>query len=92
MCHDASSLAPSITPPLRGVIAYLAACHGREVMLELSPQGLACDGRDVIILSLVEMGLLKVTPYGEDPMRARHLELQIGVVGDGLELGVAWPA
>jgi hypothetical protein len=36
--------------------------------------------------------LLKVAPYGDDPMRARHLELQIGVAGDGHEFGVAWPA
>jgi hypothetical protein len=37
------------------------------------------------------VGLLKVA-YGDDPMRDGHLELQIGVVGDGHELGVAWLA
>jgi hypothetical protein len=47
----------------------------REVVFELSPRGLACGDRDVVILPLVEVGLLKVTPYGDDPMRARHLEL-----------------
>ena len=56
----------------------------------LSPYGMACSGHDVVILPLVEVGLLKVAPYGDDPMRAGHLELQIGVVGDGHELGIAW--
>jgi hypothetical protein len=28
---------------------------------------------------------------GDDPVGARHLELEVGVVGDGHELGVAWP-
>jgi hypothetical protein len=28
---------------------------------------------------------------GDDPIGARHLELQVGVVGDGHELRVAWP-
>jgi hypothetical protein len=27
----------------------------------------------------------------DDPVGARHLELQVGVVGDGHELRVAWP-
>jgi hypothetical protein len=27
---------------------------------------------------------------GDDPIRARHLELEVGVVGDSHELGVAW--
>jgi hypothetical protein len=44
-------------------------------MFELSPRGLPCDGSDVVILLLVEVGLLKVAPYGDDPMRAGHLEL-----------------
>jgi hypothetical protein len=29
---------------------------------------------------------------GDDPVRARHLELEVGVVGDGHELGVARPS
>jgi hypothetical protein len=28
---------------------------------------------------------------GDDPVGARHLELEVGVVGDGHELRVAWP-
>jgi hypothetical protein len=28
---------------------------------------------------------------GDDPVGARHLELEVGVVGDGHELSVAWP-
>jgi hypothetical protein len=29
---------------------------------------------------------------GDDPVGARHLELQVGVVGDDHELRVAWPS
>jgi hypothetical protein len=28
---------------------------------------------------------------GDDPVGARHLELEVSVVGDGHELGIAWP-
>jgi hypothetical protein len=51
-----------------------------------SPQGLACGYRDVIVLSFIEVGLLKVSSYGDDPVRTGHLELKVGVVGDGHEL------
>ena len=47
----------------------------RKVVFGLSPRGLACGGHDVVILSLVEVGLLKVAPYGDDPTRAGYLEL-----------------
>ena len=36
------------------------------------------------------MGPLEVASYSDDPMRAEHLELQVGVVGDNYELGIAW--
>ena len=29
---------------------------------------------------------------GDDTVRSWHLELEVGVVGDGHELGVAWPS
>ena len=61
-------------------------------MFGISPRGLAPNYHDVIVLSFVEVGLLKVTTYSDDPMWARHLELQVGVVGEGHELGVACPA
>ena len=38
---------------------------------------------------LAAVGLLKVALDGDDPLRARHLELEVGVVGDGHELGEA---
>jgi hypothetical protein len=34
--------------------------------------------------------LLKAILDGDDPLRAEHLELQVGVVGDGHELGEEW--
>jgi hypothetical protein len=27
---------------------------------------------------------------GDDPVRARHLELEVGIIGDNHELGIAW--
>ena len=41
---------------------------------------------------LVVVSLLEATLDGDDPLRARHLELQVGVVGDGHELFIAWSA
>ena len=34
--------------------------------------------------------MLEAALDGDDPLRAGHLELQVGVVGDGHELGEAW--
>ena len=39
---------------------------------------------------LIVVGLLEAALDGDDPLRAGHLELQVGVVGDGHELGEAW--
>jgi hypothetical protein len=47
---------------------------------------------DVIVLSFVEEGQLKVTFYGDYPMGTEHLKLEVGIVGDGHELGIAWSA
>jgi hypothetical protein len=41
---------------------------------------------------LIVVGLLEATFDGDDPLRAGHLQLQIGVVWDNHELGEAWPA
>ena len=60
-------------------------------MFEISPRGLARSYRDVVVLPFTEVDLLKVATYGDDPVWARHVELQVGVVGDGHELGMAWP-
>jgi hypothetical protein len=40
---------------------------------------------------LIVVGLLKAALDGDDPIRAEHLQLQVGVVWDGHELGKAWP-
>jgi hypothetical protein len=42
---------------------------------------------DAVLLAVV--GLLKAALNGDDPLRAGHLELEIGVVGDDHELGEA---
>ena len=45
---------------------------------------------DAVLLAVV--GLLAAALTGDDPLVARHLQLQIGVVGDNHELGETWPA
>ena len=39
---------------------------------------------------LIVVGLLETALDGDDPLRARHLELEVAVVGDSHELGEAW--
>ena len=43
------------------------------------------DALDVALIGVLERGA-----DGDDTFRARHLQLEVGVVGDGHELGVAW--
>jgi hypothetical protein len=55
--------------------------------LQVSDEGLG-------ILHALHVAFVRVSVRGadgDDPVGARHLELEIGVVGDGHELGVAWP-
>jgi hypothetical protein len=42
---------------------------------------------DVVLLAVV--GLLEAVLDGDDPLRARHLKLEVGVVGDDHKLGEA---
>ena len=51
---------------------------------------MTCSRRDVIVFPFVEVGLSKVATYGDDPVGTRHLELEVGVIGNGHELGIAW--
>ena len=43
---------------------------------------------DLVALDLGLIGPLERSADGDDPMRAWHLELEVGVVGDGHELSV----
>jgi hypothetical protein len=45
---------------------------------------------DVVLLAVV--GLFEAALDGDDPLGARHLQLQLGVVRYIHELGEAWPA
>ena len=47
-------------------------------------------GRLGDLVLLVVVSLLEATFDGDDPLRVGHLELEVGVVGDGHELGKAW--
>jgi hypothetical protein len=53
---------------------------------------LACGHRNVIVFTFIEVGLLKVTSYGDDPMRTGHFKLEVSIVGDGNELSITWLA
>ena len=43
-----------------------------------------------VALDLSLVGVLEGGADDDDPARTRHLQLQIGVVGDSHELRVAW--
>jgi hypothetical protein len=50
-------------------------------------------GESLGVLHALHVAFVRVAVRGsdgDDPIRARHLELEVGVVGDGHELGVAW--
>jgi hypothetical protein len=52
-------------------------------------------GEGLSVLHAFHVAFVRVAVRGsdsDDPDRARHLELEVGVVGDGHELGVAWPS
>jgi hypothetical protein len=60
--------------------------------LQVSDEGLGL-GEGLSVLHALHVAFVRVSvrgPDGDDPVGARHLELEVGVVGDGHELGVAW--
>jgi hypothetical protein len=60
--------------------------------LQVSDEGLGF-GEGLGILHALYVAFVRVSVRGadgDDPVGARHLELEVGVVGDGHELGVAW--
>jgi hypothetical protein len=51
-------------------------------------------GKGLGVLHALYVAFVRVSVRGaddDDPVGAWHLELEVGVVGDGHELGVAWP-
>jgi hypothetical protein len=61
--------------------------------LQVGDEGLGF-GEGLDVLHALHIALVRVSIRGadvDDPVGARHLELEVGVVGDGHELGVAWP-
>ena len=43
------------------------------------------------MLAVARVGVRKGATHSDDVVRSRHLQLEVGVVGDRHELGVAWP-
>jgi hypothetical protein len=61
--------------------------------LQVGDEGLGF-GEGLGVLHALHVAFVRVSVRGadgDDPVGARHLELEVGVVGDGHKLGVAWP-
>jgi hypothetical protein len=62
--------------------------------LQVGDEGLRFD-EGLGVLHALHIAFVRVSVRGadgDDPVGARHLDLEVGVVGDGHELGVAWPS
>jgi hypothetical protein len=73
-----------------GVALRIRHLHGEA--LQVSDEGLGF-GEGLSVLHALHVAFVRVSlcgSDGDDPVGARHLELEVGVVGDGHELGVAW--
>jgi hypothetical protein len=60
--------------------------------LQVGDEGLGF-GEGLGVLHALHVAFVRVSVRGadgDDPVGAQHLELEVGVVGDGHELGVAW--
>jgi hypothetical protein len=60
--------------------------------LQVGDEGLGF-GEGLSVLHALHVAFVRVSVCGsdgDDPVGARHLELEVGVVGDGHELGIAW--
>ena len=44
------------------------------------------------MLAVAHVGVRKGATHSDDVVRPRYLQLEVGVVGDRHELGVAWPS
>jgi hypothetical protein len=71
------------------------AFHIRHLLgeaLQVGNEGLGF-GEGLSVLHALHVAFVRVSVRGadgDDPVEARHLELEVGVVGDGHELSVAW--
>jgi hypothetical protein len=62
-------------------------------VLQVGDEGLRF-GEGLSVLHALHIAFVRVSVRGadgDDPIGTRHFELEVGVVGDGHELGVAWP-
>ena len=67
--------------------------HLLREAFQVGDEGLGL-GEGLGVLHALHVAFVRVSVRGsdgDDPVGARHLELEVGVVGDGHELGVAWP-
>jgi hypothetical protein len=67
--------------------------HLLREALQVGDEGLGF-GEGLGVLHALHVAFERVSVHGadgDDPVGARHLELEVGVVGDGHELRLAWP-
>jgi hypothetical protein len=74
-------------------VAGVALCirHLPGEALQVGDEGLGF-GEGLSVLHALHVAFVRVSVHGfdgDDPVGARHLELEVGVVGDGHELGIA---
>jgi hypothetical protein len=75
-----------------GVSLHVGCLLGEA--FQVSDEGLGL-GKGLSVLHALHVAFVRVAVRGsdgDDPVRGRHLELEVGVVGDGHELGVAQPS
>jgi hypothetical protein len=75
-------------------VASVALCiwHLLGEALQVGDEGLGF-GEGLSVLHALHVAFVRVSVRGsdgDDPVGARHLELEVGVVGDNHELGIAW--
>jgi hypothetical protein len=74
-------------------VAVVALCIWRLLgeVFQVGDEGLGI-GEGLGVLHALHVAFVRVSVRGtdgDDPVGARHLELEVGVVGDGHELGIA---
>jgi hypothetical protein len=77
---------------LKVVGVALRVWHFLGEALQVGDEGLGF-GKGLSVLHTLHVAFVRVSirgSDGDDPVGARHLELEVDVVGDGHELGVAW--
>ena len=69
-------------------LARVGATLGRGGTEPVEFRRVRHGGGEIVVLTAADVGLLEGAAHGDDPVWARHLELEVGVVGHRHELGI----